>query len=231
MDMESRIEYISIQLKGRSPFVCYSADMAENLMPDEGAGVLPQWVLLTYHQCENCLLKPDTHPYCPMCMTLYPFFSYLSDVASVDVTRITIKEALLSTQIKLTAQESIPIILPYLAILSECPYWKYNRWAYRYFSYSSDYKAWVFQALSIALIRELSIGDHFPGREEMIEKVRHRLARLKMTVDSLRKRITGVMKEDAGLNALVSSASLVSLLEISAEDCIREWEKEILSEI
>lgn len=227
--MESRIEYISVQLKGRSPFICYSGQTAEDVMQDRRINGFPSWVLLTHHQCENCPLTPDTHPYCPMCMTLYPFFSYLSDVASTDETRITIKEALFSTQIKLTAQESIPIILPYLAILSRCPYWRFNRWAYRYFSYSFDYKSWIFRALAIALVREFIINDTFPEKDEIMKKVKRRLAGLKLTVDSLRKRITGVMEEDAGLNALVSSTSLVSLLEISVDECLDEWEKEIFA--
>jgi len=164
-----------------------------------------------------------------MCLTLYPFFSYLSDVASTEKLRITIKEVQFTTQIRLTAQESIPIILPYLAILSDCHHWRFNRWAYRYFSYSSDYESWVFKALSIALIRELTLNERLPDRKEIIGNVRRRLAGLKETVESLIKRIRGVMEEDAGLNALISGASLVSLLAISADECIQGWAGEIRS--
>ncbi|NOY68627.1 MAG: hypothetical protein GXP53_03935 [Deltaproteobacteria bacterium] len=227
--MESRIEYISIQLKGRPPFICYSDDNTEVFTEDGQGEVIPGWALLKHHQCPNCPLALDNYKYCPLCTTLYPLFSYLSDVASTDETRITIKEALFSTQIKLTAQEAIPLILPQLTILSGCPHWRFNRWAYRYFSYSSDYKFWVFKALAIALVRELVAGGKFPEKEEIIEKVRHRLAGLKVTVESLRKRITGEMEDDAGLNALVSGSSLVSLLEISVDECLAEWEKEILA--
>ena len=226
--MDNKIEKISIHRKEKKPFICYNTNKVTYSRTDSPNKDIPPWVLLKHHQCPNCTFRHDERKYCPLCLTLYPVLTYFSDVSSTEHIKITIKETLFSTQIELSAQDSLLILLPYLAILSDCPHWRYNRWVYRYFSYASDYKFWVFEALAISLVREFVLSDEFPDKKEMLMKVQRRLETLKITIDSLIMRTKGVLEKDASLNALVSGNHLTTLLEMKMDECIEEWKNEIL---
>jgi Domain of unknown function (DUF6901) len=228
MDMENKIKKISIHRKGKKPFNCYNTTKPKYSKAATPNDAIPHWALLEHHQCPNCPLRRDKHKFCPLVLTLYPVLTYLSDVSSIDIIRITIKETLITTKIELPAQDSLLILLPRLVILSNCPHWRYNRWAYRYFSYTSDYQFWIFEALAIALTREFLLNDKLPDKDEILMRVQSRLAALKITIDSLIMRIKGTSGKDAGLNALISGTNLTSLLEMKMDECIKEWKNEIV---
>lgn len=67
---------------------------------------LPEWTLLTFHQCPNCPLDPDGHVRCPVAKNLVEVFEFFQGFKSFDEVNVTI-EALERTYVKRTPLQNV----------------------------------------------------------------------------------------------------------------------------
>ena len=50
----------------------------------------PQWTHLDFHQCPNCSLSAQTHPYCPLSVNLVDIVTRFDNVLSYDKVQIDV---------------------------------------------------------------------------------------------------------------------------------------------
>lgn len=87
--------------------------------PDSAS--LPDWTELTYRQCPNCPLKPETHPHCPMAVQLHHMvdrFHHTKSIDEVEVEVITAERTIIKST---DLQSAISSMLGLLFPISGCP--------------------------------------------------------------------------------------------------------------
>jgi hypothetical protein len=82
---------------------------------------LPFWAALGCKQCENCPLKADTHPHCPVAVQLVGVIERLEQLVSYDQVRIDVQTAERTVTHETTAQQALSSLLGLIIATSGCP--------------------------------------------------------------------------------------------------------------
>ncbi len=82
---------------------------------------VPDWAKLIMHQCPNCTLLPNQHPYCPPALNMVDLVRRFDALLSHDKTTVivTADERRIST--KTTAQRAVSSCMGLLMAASACP--------------------------------------------------------------------------------------------------------------
>lgn len=80
-----------------------------------------EWARLENHQCKNCTLKPETHPYCPIAKNLVGILSGFNDVYSYEQVEVIIKTHERTYSKKCGVQSGLGAMLGIYMVSSGCP--------------------------------------------------------------------------------------------------------------
>jgi hypothetical protein len=81
----------------------------------------PEWTRLEYHQCSNCPLDPDKHPYCPVAVNLVDTFEAFRNTISYEKAMITIESADRTYSRYADVQHGLSSLLGVIMASSGCP--------------------------------------------------------------------------------------------------------------
>jgi hypothetical protein len=79
------------------------------------------WARLENHQCKNCTLKPETHPYCPIAKNLVGILSEFNDVYSFEQVEVIIKTRERTYSKTCGVQSGLGAMLGIYMVSSGCP--------------------------------------------------------------------------------------------------------------
>ena len=80
-----------------------------------------EWAKLENHQCENCTLKPETHPYCPIAKNLVCILSEFRDVYSFEKVEVNIKANERTYSKRCSVQTGLGAMLGIYMVSGGCP--------------------------------------------------------------------------------------------------------------
>ena len=83
---------------------------------------LPPWTALEFHQCSHCPYTSDTHPNCPLAVTLIQVIGRFNNVVSHNEIELRVSTHERHVFQKTTAQKGISSLVGLLFAASGCPH-------------------------------------------------------------------------------------------------------------
>jgi hypothetical protein len=81
----------------------------------------PEWARLSYHQCTNCPLRPETHEFCPVAANLVELVEYFKDVRSCEEADVEISTESRTYAKRTPLQEALSGLTGIYMVTSGCP--------------------------------------------------------------------------------------------------------------
>jgi len=189
---------------------------------DEPDRNLPAWTRLGFHQCSHCPLNGDTHPNCPVAVSLADVIDRFDNVVSHDEIDLeVITEARRFSQ-RTTAQRAIGSLLGLLFATSGCPHTDFLKPMARFHLPLASEEDTIFRAAGMYLLAQYFLRAE--GKEGDLE-----LAGLKQIYTNLHllntmmaERIRSATQTDSSVNAVILLDLFTNLMPYVIDDHLTE---------
>ena len=164
---------------------------------------LPEWTKLTHQQCENCTLKQDDEPYCPVAANIVDVADFFKNRYSYEDVQVTIETDARSYTKKTSLQNGLSSLMGLYMVTSGCPVMdKLRPLVHSHLPFASLEES-MFRIVSMYLVAQyyrFRKGDHpdwnLHGLSDLFNDIG--------TVNrAFAERLKSVVSKDANLNALV----------------------------
>lgn len=183
---------------------------------------LPFWTELGFHQCENCPLRAEEHPHCPVAVQLVAVIERLERLVSYDQVRVDVHTAERVVTQETTAQQALSSLLGLIMAASGCPRTEFLRAMARFhLPLASEHETIFRSAASYALAQMLraAAGETpdaaFAGLKSCYEEL-HKVNR------GIARRIGAATPHDPARNAVVLLDAYTTLLPNAIEQSLAE---------
>ena len=180
-------------------------------------GTAPDWTRLTFHQCPNCPLYLETHPYCPAARAIAPVVESMRDRASFEEVEVIVDAPHRQYCWKVSLQHAVSSLMGLIMPTSGCPILDRLRpMVLTHLPFASPRET-TYRLVSTYLLAQYF--RHQQGLPADLE-LQHLLTFLRdvQTVNtSLCERLRAIIRRDAGINAVVVLDSLSRIAEAMIE--------------
>ena len=83
---------------------------------------LPDWTVLTFHQCPHCPLDANTHPHCPLATSLVNIVTRLDKLMSFDRIHLDVISEERVYSYESSVQSGISAVMGFTIATSGCPH-------------------------------------------------------------------------------------------------------------
>lgn len=183
---------VSINLR----FDANTFEMRLPMAPD----ALPRWTDLTFNQCPNCPLRPETHPACPAAARLAAVVPHFEAVVSYDRLSLEVRTPERRTSAHTTVQQALSSLIGLIMATSGCPRTRFFRVMARYHLPLATEAETTLRALGAFVLREFlrsqAAALDLKDLAELYGEVR--------TVNkAIARRLGAAGRTDSALNAVV----------------------------
>jgi hypothetical protein len=163
----------------------------------------PSWTKLDFHQCPHCPLTVDTHPRCPLAVSLVnivqPFDRLLScDEVHVDVTT---EERMISQDT--TAQIGISSVMGLVIATSGCPHSAFFRPMARFHLPLAKKEETIYRATSMYLLAQYFLKQDGYSADLELEGLKKIYHNIHVVNTSIAERLRASSERDSVVNAIV----------------------------
>lgn len=163
----------------------------------------PEWTRLTFQQCTNCPLRPETHERCPVAANLVEVVEHFTDAHSYEQTDVEISTANRTYVKRVPLQDGLSALVGIYMVTGGCPILdKLRPLVYTHSPFGS-FQETTYRAIAMYWLAQLFLkrrGQEPDWELEGLVKIYEEI----VTVNScFHLRILDVHVADAGLNALI----------------------------
>ena len=187
-----------------------------SIIPDELRPQPQDWTRLKYHQCSNCPLEVDTHPYCPIAVNIMDLVETFKDVLSYHNCTVVCETEDRTYSKKTSIMEGLSTIFGVIMATSDCPIMDFLKPMARFHLPFSSVEETTVRTASMYLL-----GQYFKYKNRNDIKIdfktlENHYGQVKLVNEGIIKRISSVGNKDADKNAVVTlhSISLFLSMEI-----------------
>ncbi|MEW6053045.1 MAG: hypothetical protein AB1552_04535 [Nitrospirota bacterium] len=183
---------------------------------------LPEWTMLDYHQCSNCLLALDTHKNCPIAVHFVKLLEIFESLLSFDTIHVDIFTAQRVTTMDTSAQKGASSLMGLIMATSGCPHMAFFKPMARFHLPLSSAEETVYRAASMYLL-----AQYFRKKEGLkIDLELNGLKELYRNIHIINKSMSGRLrdryKKDVGPNSLTILDSFAQTLTMVIEEQLDE---------
>jgi hypothetical protein len=183
---------------------------------------LPLWVILNYHQCENCPLDVSRHQYCPVAVNIAGIVEEFKDFVSHEKARVTVAVEERIYAKDTTVQQGLTPLLGIIMTTTGCPVMEQLKPMVRFHLPFASLTETVFRMSTMFLmaqfLRSLE-GKSAVWSLDGLTKVYTEVGKVNRDF-TLRLRVAA--KKDANVNALVNLDCFATMVPLAADDTLRE---------
>ena len=187
-----------------------------SLISEERRYPAPDWTRLTYHQCSNCPLEINAHPYCPIAVNIMELVETFKNVLSYHKCKVVCESEDRTYFKKTSIMEGLSSIFGMIMATSDCPNMDFLKPMARFHLPFCSVEETTVRTASMYLL-----GEYFKGKDRNDIKIdfkalENHYGQVKLVNEGIIKRISSVSKQDADKNAIVTlhSISLFLSMEI-----------------
>ncbi len=163
----------------------------------------PDWTLLGQHKCSNCPLEEETHPNCPMSLSLVEVIDYFKDNSSFEkVSARTVtheREYFKETDL----QSALKSLIGILMVTSGCPVLgKLRPMTFLHLPFASVDET-LFKSLSTYLLAQFFIGQNGGEPDWGLDSIVQIYSEIRTVNSHFLKRLRSIRVQDASINALI----------------------------
>jgi hypothetical protein len=197
---------------GRDEFFDILLDPDTLEIVNQPTGELPPWTALEFHQCSHCPFTSDTHPQCPLAVTLIQVIGRFNNVISYNEIELTVLTQERQVFQKTTAQKGISSLVGLLFAASGCPHTAFFKPMARYHLPLASEDETYYRATGMYLLAQYLLhkdGKHADLELEGLKKIYHNLHLLNTMVA---ERIRSATRSDSSVNAVVLLDMITNLM-------------------
>lgn len=222
MEQTLNIRYRFLFPKGREEIVEVKINkLTMESLPDD-PGTPPDWCRLDFHQCPNCPLRVDTHPYCPLASRLVKLMTAYREVASFDEVEMEVTTPERTITKHTTAQRAVSSLMGLVMATSGCPHMAFLKPMARYHLPLATEEETIFRAASTYLLAQyfrqkngLSTDFDMVGLKKIYGEIR-------IINTAMASRLRTVIAQDSAVNAVILLDLFAKTLPYSIEDSLED---------
>lgn len=178
----------------------------------------PIWTKLDYCQCENCPLKKEEHPNCPIAVGLHQLVEKVSDNLSFEYAKVTVQTEHRAYYKETDLQSGLFSLMGFIMARSECPHFKFLRPLARYHLPFSSIEETLFRTTSLYLLEQHLNDIRGYEHEYTLDGLRERYHEIEKVNKGITERIHTITKGDASKNAIVCLNIFAQMFESQFEN-------------
>jgi hypothetical protein len=188
-----------------------------SLIPDTHRYQAPDWTRLKYHQCSNCPLEIDSHPYCPIAVNIMELVETFKNVLSYHNCTVMCETDDRTYSKKTSIMEGLSTIFGVIMATSNCPIMDFLKPMARFHLPFSSVEETTARTTSMFLL-----GQYFKSKDKNNIKIdfktlENHYGQVKLVNEGIIKRISNVSNQDADKNAIVTLHSLSLFLSMEID--------------
>ena len=182
----------------------------------------PEWTRLEFHQCTHCPLDSETHPHCPVAVSLASVTELFDNVFShdeIDLEVITSERRVLEHT---TAQRGISSLLGLLIATSGCPHTNYLKPMARFHLPLASEEETIFRAAGMFLLAQFFLKKQGKESDLDFSGLTKIYANLHTLNTMIAERLRSATQTDSSVNAVILLDMFTNLMPYVIEDHLDE---------
>lgn len=165
---------------------------------------LPEWTKLDFHQCANCTLDIDTHPYCPVASYLADVVRRFGEILSYDEVRVDVSTEERRISQDTTAQLGIASLMGLMMATSGCPHMAFFKSMARFHLPMSTDEETIYRAVSMYLLAQYFVKETDRETDFQLEGLKDIYENIQLINSYVADRLRAATKSDSSLNGLIT---------------------------
>ena len=217
-----RIRYRFVLPDNRRESFDLKFDPQDFQLLDPQPAELPFWTALDCKQCENCPLKVETHPLCPVAVHLVGIIERLEKLVSYDQVRIDVVTAERTVTHETTAQQALSSLLGLIIATSGCPRTAFLRPMARFHLPFASETETVYRSVSMYALAQFIKAGNGVAPDTSLEGLKKAYGELHRVNRGLSKRIGAATGGDPARNAVALLDAYTTLLPNAIEQALAD---------
>ena len=163
----------------------------------------PEWTKLTFHQCANCPLKPESDPYCPIAKNLSEIIEFFKSSISFEEVDVEITTPARTYSKHTSLQDAMSSLIGIFMVTSGCPVMDKLRPMVRTHLPFATLEESMYRALSMYLMAQYFIVKHGGTPDWNMHDLVNIFQDVRVVNNHFFKRIAKIQVQEASLNAVV----------------------------
>jgi hypothetical protein len=207
--MNEHIETVTIQYYFTFPdgtqktFDLYLNAESLELLSTMPVANLPAWTDLVFHQCLNCPLTPDTHPYCPVAANIVGLvWQFDRFISYEEVHMVVITEERIVSQAT-SAQKAVSSLMGLVIANSGCPHTSFFRPMARFHLPLASIEETIFRATSMYLLAQYFLKQESRPAEFDLKGLEDIYHNIHVVNGAMAERLRYASSTDLSANAVI----------------------------
>jgi hypothetical protein len=222
MDQLLHIQYRFIFPNGPEEIIEVAINKQTMESLPENSSSPPDWCRLDFHQCPNCPLQTDTHPYCPLAIRLVKLVTTYRNVLSYDVVKMEVTTPERVVIKSTSAQRAVSSLMGLLMATSGCPRMEFLKPMARYHLPLATDDETLFRAVSTYLLAQYFRHKQALSTDMELENLKKIYREIQIVNMTMASRLRTVGAKDSAVNAVVLLDVFARMLPYSIEDSLEE---------
>lgn len=182
----------------------------------------PDWCRLDFHQCPNCPLRTETHPWCPLATRLVELLTACQNVLSYDEVKMEVTTPERTVTKDTTAQRAVSSLMGLVMATSGCPHMAFLKPMARYHLPLATAEETIFRAVSTYLLEQYFRHKQALSIDLDLENLKKIYAEIRIVNLAMTSRLRTLCVQDSAINAVVLLDIFAKLLPSSVEESLEE---------
>jgi len=184
----------------------------------------PSWTRLAYNQCENCPLKADQHPYCPVALNLSDIITKFRDLKSYEKVLLRVETPERVYEKETPLQHGLGSLIGIIMVTSGCPIMHILRPMVRFHLPFATIEETVYRSISCYLLSQYFRSKKGKNPDWNLTGLAGAYNDIQMVNMGMTDRLRSISEEDANANAIVVLDVFAKALPSSIFVDVRELE-------
>ena len=210
----------------------FSFDIDPNQSKNTGRTVnkdSASWTSLEYHKCENCPLKPEEHPQCPVSLDIEEVAHKFSALLSWKKAEVWVHTEERSYHKKCDIQTGLRSMLGLMMALSMCPVLSQLKPLAASHLPFATFQETVSRVVGNYLIRQFLNNRNGGEPDWSLQELKAMYKELVTVNFSMLERIRAACEEDANMNAISIFFSMASIVNMALEEQLDEMQEQFIA--
>ena len=200
----------------------FEVDECSDTSVERPGAVLPDWVLLDNHRCEDCPLPPGSRQSCPAGLAIQPVVEAFDHRISFEKVAVTVTINDVQVSASMSTQRALRSLIGLLFALSACPVLSKLRPMARFHQPFVTRKHTTFRFLGMHLIAQYLRAEDGRTVDHDLAELRQLFHQIHLVNKGLANRIRAAGARDATVNSLIILDVLADSAELDVQRRLEE---------
>ena len=164
---------------------------------------LPAWTELTFRQCPNCTLTPNTHRYCPLAANIVNIVNRFDKLLSYEEVHVVVVTEQRIISQDTTAQKGLSSLMGLVMANSGCPHTTFFRPMARFHLPLANIEETIYRAASMYLLSQYFLKKEGRSADFDLKGLKEIYDNIHLVNSSMTERLRAASNSDLSANAVI----------------------------